>query len=259
MIKKEMSSMVSPCVEAPRRSARPFSIAARLAWVHVSRSWLLFLLTGTGMLVSAILLCTLPLFTTVATSADLRNMFGATTDGYAFGPQVTINKLSPAFVQQASQITAHVVAQGQVPYNPTLQQLCIQTPALDIYTTPINTEQAGSSDEQMVLNGYAMQQAQAHVTLVQGQLPGVESQAQDMQIAVFWRSLHCSSALFLPYRLSDSLRSACCPPSIKARSTCWLATRFRLHGMKAGLPSVLRCVRLRSWSLLCTVHPASIS
>lgn len=182
MIEKKIG--VSSHVDEPRRRAKPISIVATLAWTFISRSWLLFSLVGIGVMISVILLCTLPLFTTVATSADLRNMFGATPDGYDFGPQITINKLSPGFLHQAEQITTRTVAQSHVPYISSSQQFSIQTPPLDIFTTPVNTQQVGSSDEQMVLNGYAMQQAQSHVTLLQGQLPQVNSLQQEIQIAV---------------------------------------------------------------------------
>ncbi len=179
-----MSRVVSSQMDKPRLTSRMLSTATTLAGVYISRGWLLFLLTGIGIMTTVILLCTLPLFTTVATSADLRNMFGSTADGYDFGPQVTINKLSPAFVQQSDQIITRTIAQSNLPYSSASRQFSIQTPALAVFRTPVNGQEVGNSNEQMALNGYDMQQVGAHIVLVQGQLPHAESQTQEIQIAV---------------------------------------------------------------------------
>lgn len=124
-----------------------------------------------------ILISTMPLFSRVAISADLRNVATSAPDGQ----NITVQALSTSPTkQQAKQIRQQLdltlQRNGFETYIQRQVQHIIQTPAINILTTnPGKINATSTKSGEIVLDGYDPTLAAQHVAIMQGHLPSLTS------------------------------------------------------------------------------------
>ena len=150
-----------------------------LAFWRLRQNWNLLLLIGIGMIVSVTLVCVIPLYTLVATSAGVRGAFANNpTQQY-----ITINGSGePGFSLSSSQQFKGELDQlfqqylgSNVNHNPQFLAQTAFSPLANPHlpdTTNINYA--------VGLNSYDMQAVRPHIQLIQGRLP--ESNTNDIEI-----------------------------------------------------------------------------
>ena len=163
---------------APSRGWRVWPAIAKLAGWRLKQTWPFLFVTWLGMLATVVLICALPLFSSVATTADVRSV---AADG-ANGPNllVQVQSLSPTAAQIAQisqQLTRMLQQENLMAYLRGAPQLIAQTPPLTVHTPGRATPTA------LLLNGYDPTQAAGHVTLLQGRLPQATT-AGSLEIAI---------------------------------------------------------------------------
>ena len=152
---------------APRRGSGALIPAAlTLAWWRLRQTWRLLGLTGLGVLAAVVLICTVPLFSQVATSAGLRNVLNALPSdsefaitGYSGRP--TIDSTASADRQVKDLVTQSF---GSMVTNDPVFSIVVRHFLLV-------DAKSGLNGDSLDLRGYAIAQTLPHVQLVQGRLP----------------------------------------------------------------------------------------
>ena len=139
---------------------------AKLARWRFKQMWRFLSVTWLGILAMVVLACAPPLFSRVATSADLRAVAANSPDGRSIIVQVVSLSPTGAQIQQVSQRLDHLLKQGSLAaYLQGTPQFVVQTPPFDL----LSKSNAGSAG--LVLDGYDPAQTAYHATVVQGRLP----------------------------------------------------------------------------------------
>lgn len=150
-----------------------FSSMLALAGWRVRQMWQLLLLCGMGMLAILVLVCSIPLFSEVATSASLQDTLRATAGSQTFEVQAQVSQPSVALIRQVGDRVDQIIRTNLNSYvaggSP---QFSLHTPNLDVLPVGLKqSNQAGPSSSQIVLNGYALNDSKDHLTVAQGRLP----------------------------------------------------------------------------------------
>jgi ABC-type antimicrobial peptide transport system permease subunit len=137
-----------------------------LAIWQLRKVWFLLLVQGVGFIAAVTIVCSVPLFSTVATTASLHETLNASADTSTITLDTTMQGFSSKIYNDV-----------QKQLNPMIQQyigtyLDHPTPSF-IRTTGFTLGSAASSNAKgaIQLIGASMDQASSHLTLVQGQLP----------------------------------------------------------------------------------------
>lgn len=152
--------MARPIQKPPRQgSLSRIATAVTLAWWQLRLTWRLLLVVGAGVMAAAILVCAVPLYSQVALSAGLRDSL-ATPGNSA----ISVHSVAYLISQPATEeVAGQIRQQLQQNIGPFLagSQFSVQSPGLQI--GPANKLQ---------LIGWSMDEARAHVRVLQGRLPG---------------------------------------------------------------------------------------
>ncbi|GCE10431.1 ABC transporter permease [Tengunoibacter tsumagoiensis] len=142
-----------------------------LALWQLRRTWGLLMLAGMGVLASVILVCVAPLYSQVASTAGLRDTLSASVHNSTLIVSGQSTKLLPADQQGLTSLVDKHVQDGIAPFIKS-KQFSITTSflPLEIRTTP--QEPLHVSNDLLTFVSYPMDQAQGHLKLVQGRLPG---------------------------------------------------------------------------------------
>lgn len=174
--------------ESPRQNSKThvFSTMILAGW-RLSQIWQQLIFIGFGIIATVMLVCSVPLFSELATSAGLRNALETTPDNSTFNALLQVNQPSSTLVLNVEQQINHMVHADFGFYTNDFSQFSLQTPKLDILLSGRTTlGQSGtepiSSSDQFVLNGYALPQAEPHLTLSLGRLP--QERSKDIEIAI---------------------------------------------------------------------------
>jgi ABC-type antimicrobial peptide transport system permease subunit len=149
---------------APNRTVRPSYVT--LAIWQIRKVWFLLLVQGIGFIAAVTIVCSVPLFSTVATTASLNETLNASADTSTMTLETTTQGFS-----------SKIYSDVQKQLDPMIQQyigtyLDHPTPSF-IRSAGFTLGSAASSHakDDMQLIGVSMNQASSHLTLVQGQLP----------------------------------------------------------------------------------------
>jgi ABC-type antimicrobial peptide transport system permease subunit len=155
-----------PRQSAPGTSKRAFrGTYVTMAFWQIRRIWFLLLVQAIGFIAAVTIVCCVPLFSTIATTASLHETLNASADTSTLTFATTMQGLS-----------SRIYSEVQKRIDPLVQQY-IGT-YLD-HTTPALIQSAGftmgptvtSNKAEIQLIGASMDQASSHLTLIQGQLP----------------------------------------------------------------------------------------
>lgn len=154
------------------RDAEVLSSIIPLAFWQLRETWRLLLLTGVGMVVATVLVCTLPLYSEVALSAGLRAALNASPANSSLLVQGNLQGSSTASILQMTQQLQHLLQKDLGGYIRPESQFFAQIQSLDIYPdNPVQNPHLEVTGNAMTLQAFAQDQLFSHVTLVQGRLP----------------------------------------------------------------------------------------
>lgn len=157
-----------------RGSGATTSSILTLARWQLRESWRLLLLTGAGMVIATVLVCTVPLYSEVALSAGLRAILNASPVNSSLLVQGSMLSPSTSAIPQVMQQLRQSLQKNLGPYVNPEPQLFAQVQRADIY--PGNPNQHPGEHMELTtsavdLQAFAQDQIPAHATMVQGRLP----------------------------------------------------------------------------------------
>ncbi len=170
--------MNRPTNTAPQRT-RLNSIAsiATLAFWRWREHWFLLLVTAIGMVAAVMVVCTVPVFSQVTQIAALRGVLNATPTS----SEILLHANATGLATQSVKDTYHSTSE---PFLEELNSYLTGSPHFDFRTPdfPILSPKLGAFNGPMGLYGTSMQEAAAHITLLQGRLP--RAQNSDFEIVI---------------------------------------------------------------------------
>ncbi len=159
--------MARSTVAPARRAGRAFiPPALTLARWRLGRTWRLLASAGLGMLAAVMLVCAVPLFSQVATSAGLRDALRADPFGDSVSVTARVDALTSALAQQSRSTLDPIVQRDMGSYLTGATQFSIQTQSF-----PILTRSHGQAQNSLRLIGEDLATATSHITIMQGTLP----------------------------------------------------------------------------------------
>ncbi|HLI70422.1 MAG TPA: FtsX-like permease family protein [Ktedonobacteraceae bacterium] len=154
-----------------------------LAFWQLRATWRLLLLAGAGMVIAAVLVCTLPLYSEVALSAGLRAVLNASPANSTLTVQGSLQDLSPDTVSQATQQLQQSLQRNLGTYLDQQPQFSAQVQRADIYPgNPAQNPTMQVGDSAVALLGFAQSQLPSHITLLQGRLPRPEQSVTEIAL-----------------------------------------------------------------------------
>jgi ABC-type lipoprotein release transport system permease subunit len=148
-----------------------------LAFQRWRRHWFLLLFMGVGMVAAVLIVCAVPLLTVVMQTSELRDVLTESPASSELTLRTTVAGLSSQTVTLAGQF-------ARPPLEDHLKSYLKGSPQLEI-TIPdfiIDSPKQATINPPLGLDGNSIQEATAHVALVQGRLPRTLS--EDIEIAV---------------------------------------------------------------------------
>ncbi len=166
-----------------------------LAFWQVRKTWRLLMVAGLGVLASVLMLCSVPLFSTVSLTAGLRSALSALPQDAQVSLTATALRFDQhIFTQNIDQPLQALVHQELGSYVSKPPEFVLQMQGLDIVSSDPST-----SGDQMTLLGFNTQEAALHAHLLSGQLP--QPTSDDLQLAVSQKtadSLHVTIGDTIP-------------------------------------------------------------
>ena len=163
-----MSLVKKNAVRQHQKSWKPTTLT--LALWQIRRTWGLLLIVGTGMLICMILICTAPLYTTVAATAGLRNTINASAQNASVVVSGQSSKpLQDSITPITQDINNHV--QGSISPYTNSTQLSLQTQLLPLMAQAEPNAPFRTTRDLLQLVSYPMDQSAQHLKLVRGRLP----------------------------------------------------------------------------------------
>lgn len=147
----------------PRRGGMSVgpSIVTLALW-RLRRTWGLLLITGVGMIAAVMLVCAVPLYAEVATTAGLRDILTAAPQNTDISVSSISQSISEPFIRK---VTAHLNQELQKNLGPYLS-----TPQFSLVSPELRIGSANAKDG-IALIGTAMDAATSHLQLLEGRLP----------------------------------------------------------------------------------------
>ena len=157
------------------RNGSPLLATTTLALWRMRHTWGMLFFTGLGMLAAVMLICSVPLYSRVATTAGLRSVLHATRDSSTMTLHETVNGIASDSVDQARQQADGFEQNSIAPYINGAPQFSIQTQGMSIVSPHV----ANLSDT-LGLFGAAMGDVPPHVKVIAGRLPAESSEAVEI-------------------------------------------------------------------------------
>jgi ABC-type lipoprotein release transport system permease subunit len=166
------------------------SAALTLAAWRWRQQWLLLFITGIGVTIAVVLICSLPLFSSVMSTAGVRNVLRATPTNAQIVANAEVAALSSAELASTTSTVTQQLRQDLGAYVQANPQAAINTSAWAIPNS-ISTLQ---------LYGTSMDQARAHLRLTQGRLPADQGDHLEVALtnsAAYWLHVKIGSVIAL--------------------------------------------------------------
>jgi hypothetical protein len=139
------------------------SVVTLARW-QLRSTWRLLLVADTGILAIVMLICLIPLYSSVAMSAALRDAFSASPENSYLVETGSSALYSRQKMQEFSQRVSHLFEQ-------TLPGYVQPTPVFSTHLTPLTIAQNPLGRTELDFTGFPEQQIPQHVRLIAGQLP----------------------------------------------------------------------------------------
>ena len=133
--------------------------------------WFLLLMMSAGMVLAVMLVCMVPLLTTVMQTAALQDVLTASPESSELALRANALGLSSSTPGTGNQFARSIVQDALKPYLAGQPRVEIQTPDFPIGLSAVPTYY----DTPVRLDGDALQEAAKHLTLLQGRLPQTTS------------------------------------------------------------------------------------
>ncbi|EFH90255.1 FtsX-like permease family protein [Ktedonobacter racemifer] len=156
-----------PLARKPRASFSAVTTLARWRW---RQSGSLLLLTGLGIMAAIVIMCTVPLLSTVTNTAGLRSTLNADPINRELQIDTSIQGLSSQLIKDVHNQVDPLVQQRLHPYLTNQVQSSLQFPGMSILTP-----KPQHSGNQLQLFASTPPQLQAHISLIEGKLPSATS------------------------------------------------------------------------------------
>lgn len=160
-------------VRAPnvqRRKRSPVASLATLARWQFGQTWRMLLVANVGVLAAVALICLIPLYSSVALSAGLRDSLAASPENSYVVESGTSALYDHHHVQDFQQtVTRHV--------KNALQQYVLNQPIFSTSIDPLVLARIPFSETDLDFTGFAQGQIPQHVKLLEGHLPTIDSDA----------------------------------------------------------------------------------
>src|SRR5215469_10104379 len=168
--------MASPPITLARRSTLVLLPAiVRLAWWRLTQMWRPLLVTWLGMISMVVLVCSVPLFTQVSSTAGLRSALTAVP--------LSQQRISVSFISMHP--TSDQVLQAQQQINQAVQSnlgsyingaahFSVTLPSLTVQTSG-SASSASQNMNMLTVTGYELDKVGSELTVLQGRLPAALS------------------------------------------------------------------------------------
>ncbi|HLH61971.1 MAG TPA: FtsX-like permease family protein [Ktedonobacteraceae bacterium] len=156
------------------RGNNPFNSAITLSLWQLRRTWRFLLLIAVGILTAVVLVCLVPLYSSVAISAGFRDALKTAPSGPYVIVHSTAAAFSPYVIQRdESQVDAEAhFALGQYIDGPQVISIRNSLPLYELQSrAPRGKSMLLLSKDQLALLGFPISQASQHLQLLQGRLP----------------------------------------------------------------------------------------
>ncbi len=151
-------------------STPPLTSTVVLARWRLRNTWGMLLVTGLGMVAAVMLVCAVPLYSQIATTAGLHSVFTSAPDSPVLQVHTSMAGISVSVVQEARKRIEPISQQPLAPYLAQGNQFSIQSQGFQMASPkPANTI------DPLSLFGYEMNQAASHIHLLTGRLPQTQS------------------------------------------------------------------------------------
>jgi len=154
-------------------------------------------ITGIGMIAAVLIVCAVPLYSQVSTTAGLHSIFTATPDSPTVDIHATMAGLSSSIVNEVNKRITSIPQSAIGPYTNGSMQFSIQSQGLNI-ATPKQANAASS----LTIFGYSMNQAASHIHLIAGNLP--QSSSGNLQVLLTQQTaqqlnVHVGSLIYIKF------------------------------------------------------------
>jgi ABC-type antimicrobial peptide transport system permease subunit len=156
-----------------RRLALLASITTLAAW-RWRQQWFLLLVAGVGTVVAVMMVCALPLFSSIMFTSALRGTVGATPESSTISASIQLSGLSTSLVDQATSQMIPPLQQRLGAYLAGAPDLELKTADFEIQSAPYNMSLHGVS---------SMQEARSHLELLQGRLPSDQGSSSEIALS----------------------------------------------------------------------------
>ena len=168
----------------PRNQASQLKPTVTLALWQWPQVWRLLVCIGIGITVAVILASTISLYSWVALSAGLRNVFVADPSNAFVTINTSVSRVSRAQISQATARTTQVASTDFSPYFSHTTQSVAQVTGLNFSAPAHDTARSAAVPNTLELSGQDMSLLQPHVRLLQGRLPQTTDQAGGLEVAL---------------------------------------------------------------------------
>ncbi|HCI78773.1 MAG TPA: hypothetical protein DHW02_03700, partial [Ktedonobacter sp.] len=199
------SPQTMPVPEKTRSSARiarppsspTLGSTVVLARWRLQRTLGMLFVTGIGMIAAVLIVCAVPLYSQVSTTAGLHSIFTATPDSPTMDIHATMAGLSSSIVNEVNKRIAAIPQNTIVPYTSGSVQFSIQSQGFNI-AVPKQANAATS----LTISGYSMNQAASHIHLLEGNLP--QSTSKNLQVLLTQQTaqqlkVHVGSLIYIKF------------------------------------------------------------
>src|SRR5712691_2106787 len=145
-----------------------------LAVWRLRQTWGLLLITGVGLVAAVMLVCAVPLYSEVAMSAGVRGILTASSQNATVQVRSSSQQISSAVINTTTQHLNRTFQKDLGPYLLGPAQFSIETPLFSVLASRPGQNGNGPlrpTGERLQLTGTSIDQAPAHLKLVQGRLP----------------------------------------------------------------------------------------
>lgn len=179
-----------------------FSPTVTLAIWQLRQTWRLLLIIGIGIIAAVMLVCVVPLYTQVTTTAGLRSVLNASTGSSDVTVRSSAEVVSSLQVRKIQGQLDNVLAANLGPYISGPAQFSIQMQGLTVIS-----QDPFQRGDRLQLIGASMQAVPPHVKVIQGRLPHLTSSTLEMAVTPETASdLHVKVGSTLTVQLFSGLR-----------------------------------------------------
>ena len=182
----------------------PLTSTVVLARWRLRNTWGMLLVTGLGMIAAVMLVCAVPLYSQIATTAGLHNVFSATPASPVLRFHATLQGLSAPIVQEVRKRIEPIPQTTLASYLDKGNQFSLQSQGFQI----VSPKQKHATDT-LALLGDEIEQATPHVKVLAGRLPLAQSNNLEAIVTAQTASglnVHVGSILSLKFQAYTTLK-----------------------------------------------------